>query len=302
MSLPTGPAYPAPPPEFCAFHPDRRTALHCTRCGRPACPECLTPASVGFHCRACVAEARGTQRAAVSVAGARIDQRRPVATYALIAVNVIVYVITAAQAKSVNDPNSSPVFQQGALAPDLVAAGQWWRLLTAGFLHLSVEHIALNMISLYLLGGPLERLLGWARYLVVYFLSLLGGSVAVLLLTGGTSLTAGASGAIFGLMGALFVTFRRLRLDPRQLIIVVVLNLIISFTVPGISWQGHIGGLIVGAAAGAVMVYPPQRIRRAWQLGGSIGIAVLLLIVAIGFAVSHTPQFCSVSSGYFVPC
>ena len=302
MSVPTGPAYPAPPPEFCAFHPDRPTALHCTRCGRPACPECLTPASVGFHCRACVAEARGTQRAAVSIAGAPVVQRRPIATYALIAVNVIVYVITAAQAKSVVDPSRSVLFEQGALVPDLVAAGQSWRVLTSGFLHLSVEHIALNMISLYLIGMPLERVLGPARYLVVYFLSLLGGSVAVLLLTSDTSLTAGASGAIFGLMGALFVTFRRLRLNPRQLIIVVGLNLVISFTVPGISWQGHIGGLLIGAAAGAVMVYPPLQTRRAWQVGGSIGIAVVLVLVSIGFAVTHTPQFCSVSDGYFLPC
>ena len=295
------PQYGAPPGAVCAFHPDRPTGLQCTRCGRWACPECLTPASVGFHCRACIAESRADYRPARTVAGSRLGQR-PLMTMVLIGVNLVVFVLCAVQARSVMEPDRSPVFEQGALAPDLVAAGQWWRLVTSGFLHLNLIHIATNMISLYVLGLPMERLLGRGRFLVVYLLSLVGGSVAVLLFSSGTGLTAGASGAIFGLMGALLVTFRRLRLDPRQLVGLLAINLVISFTIPGISWQGHLGGLLVGAAAGAIMVYPPARSRRQWQVGGSLGLLAVLIAIAVVFAALHVSQYCSISGGYFLPC
>lgn len=299
---PVGPAYgPPAAAEVCAFHPDRPTGLRCTRCGRPACPDCLTPASVGFQCKACIAEARGTARTASTIAGSRLNQQ-PLVTGVLIAVNLVVFVITSVQARSVTSPSGSAVFEQGAEAPDLVAAGQFWRLFSSGFLHLSLIHIALNMISLYVLGNPLERILGRGRFLVAYLLAMLGGSVAVLLFAQPQSLSAGASGAIFGLMGALVVTFRRLRLDPRQLVSIVVLNLIISFTIPGISWQDHIGGLVVGAVAGAIMVYPPMKVRRSWQIGGSLGLLGLLIMVVVIFSVAHTAVYCSISGEYLIHC
>lgn len=270
-------SHPAPP-AVCAFHPDRPTSLFCSRCGRPACPDCLTPAAVGFHCRACVAEGRSTQRVARTVSGARLGAQ-PRITVGLIAVNIAIFAVMAAQARNVVDVTGSSLFLQGAEVPALVAQGEWWRILTAGFIHLGLLHIALNMISLYMLGLALERVLGPVRYGLVYLLSLIGGSASVMLfdLPGGAS--AGASGAIFGLMGGLLVAFRRLRYDMRQLVVVLGINLFITFRVSNISWQAHLGGLLVGAIVTAVMVYPPERLRKAVQVGGSIAMFVVLLAV-----------------------
>ncbi len=277
---PTGQYWQPAPVETCAFHPDRQTALHCTRCGRPACPECLTPASVGFQCRACVAEGRAAQRTPRSVTGAPIG-RRPVVTYTLIGINVLIFLITAVQAKSGVDLNSSQLYLDGVLAPTLVASGQFWRLLTGGFLHASVVHIALNMLSLYFLGVGLERILGRARFLAVYLLALLGGSAAVMLFSSPLTPTIGASGAIFGLMGGLVVVFRRFRYDMKQLLFVLAINLYLSFQLSGISWQGHVGGLVVGAAITAAMVYPPQAVRRKVQIGSAVGLVVLIVVVIL---------------------
>ncbi|GAA2009513.1 rhomboid family intramembrane serine protease [Nakamurella flavida] len=289
----------------CTWHADRATGLACTRCGRPACPECLRPASVGFHCRACVAEGRATTVQPTTIAGSRFGQQ-PVVTYALIAVNVAIFLVTAIQARSGMQLGGSTWFAQGSLLPELVASGEWWRLLTSGFLHVSVPHVALNMLSLYVLGLPLERILGRGRFVVVYLLALLGGSAAVMLFSDPLGPTAGASGAIFGLMGALVVTFRRLKYDPRQLLTIVALNLVLSLTLSGISWQAHLGGLAVGAAVGAVMVYPPRVVRNRWQLWGSVGIlAVLVLIVTLRLPTLPQDYCSTVTSGdvtILVPC
>ena len=285
----------APHQPACSWHPDRATGLTCTRCGRPACPECLSPASVGFHCRACVAEGRANTVEPTTVAGSRWGQQ-PIVTYVLIAVNVAIFLVTAVQAGSGLDLSGSELFAQGALLPELVATGEWWRLITSGFLHLSLPHVAVNMLSLYFLGLPLERILGRGRFVVVYLLSLLGGSAAVMLFSDPLGPTAGASGAIFGLMGALVVTFRRLRYDPRQLLFIVAINLVISFSISGISWQAHLGGLAVGAAVGAVMVYPRREVRQRWQVIGSVGVLVALILV-IALRVPTLPQeFCGIGS------
>jgi len=272
--------YAAPPGQVCTFHPDRPTGLHCTRCGRPACPECLTPASVGFQCRVCVAEGRAAQREPRTVTGARIGEQ-PIVTYALIAVNVAIFLVTAVQAKSGVELGGSRIFQQAVLSPTLVASGQWWRLISSGFLHLSVIHIGLNMLSLYFLGVPAERMLGRARFGVVYLMSLLGGSIAVMLFTDQLSTEAGASGAIFGLMGALVVVFRRFKYDLRQLVIVLAINLYLSFQLSGISWQAHLGGLLVGAAVTAAMVYPPARLRTRVQIGTVVGLVIVMAVLLI---------------------
>ena len=294
---PTGPVQ-----ETCAFHPDRATALHCTRCGRPACPECLTPASVGFQCKACVAEGRAAQRPALSATGARLHER-PLVTYALIAVNVVIFLITAIQAQSGLDMSRSTLFNDGALSPVLVSSGQYWRLLTSGFLHLSVTHIALNMLSLYFLGLPLERMLGRLRFAVVYFVALLGGAVFALLFSADLSLSAGASGAIFGLMGGLVVAFKRFKYDLRQLLIVLAINLFLSFQLPGISWQDHIGGLIAGAALTVAMVYPGRAIRTRVQVGSVVALLVLFAVLVIVRDHQLGSTFCSIDvDGYFQTC
>jgi membrane associated rhomboid family serine protease len=289
----------------CSWHGDRATGLACTRCGRPACPECLSPASVGFHCRACVADGRASTVQPTTVAGSRYGEQ-PVVTYALIALNVGIFVLTAVQAGSGMQLDGSAWFAQGSLLPELVASGEWWRLLTSGFLHLSLPHVAINMLSLYFLGLPLERILGRGRFVVVYLLALLGGSAAVMLFSDPLGQTAGASGAIFGLMGALVVTFRRLRYDPRQLLGIVALNLVISFSLSGISWQAHLGGLVVGAAAGAVMVYPPRQVRQRWQVWGSVGILAALILVFALRLPTLPHDYCSmVTSGpetYLIRC
>lgn len=275
---PPGAAHGVPAPAMvCTWHPDRPTNLSCSRCGRPACPSCLRPASVGFHCRACVAEARPTQRTTVArtVAGA-IHGRQPRITYGLIAVNVLVFVIVAAQARSLANFNASSVFSESLLWPWGVAQGDWWRLIASGFLHLSITHIVLNMLALYFIGLGLERVLGTWRYLALYFLSLLGGSAGVMLFTAPNAAAAGASGAIFGLMGALLVTLKRLKLDMRQAGIIIAINVIATFTIPGISWQAHLGGLVIGALVGWAMLYAPREKRQQWQIGICLATFVVL--------------------------
>lgn len=289
------PYQPPAQPAVCAFHPDRATSLFCSRCGRPACPECLTPAAVGFHCRACVAEGRATQRQARTVSGARVGQQ-PRITMVLIAINLVAFAVSAGQARDVMDVTGSGLFRYGAEVPALVGQGQWWRIVSGGFLHLSLLHIALNMISLYMLGLALERVLGPTRYLVVYLLSLLGGSASVMLFDVPGGASAGASGAIFGLLGGLLVAFRRLRYDLRQLVVLLAINLFITFRVPGISWQAHLGGLVIGAAVTAAMVYPPQRLRKLVQLGGSIAILVVLAVVVVVRAGAVDEYQCQVRS------
>jgi membrane associated rhomboid family serine protease len=224
--------------------------------------------------------------------------QQPIVTTVLIAVNVIIYLVTVIQAKSPDISAASTVFRQGALVPDLVAKGQYWRVITSGFLHLSLIHVGANMLSLYFVGFSLERVLGRGRFLAVYGLSLLGGSVLALFASSGSGIEAGASGAIFGIMGALLITFRRLRLDPRQLLIWIALNLVITFTNSGISWQAHVGGFIVGAAAGAIMVYPRQDIRKKVQLAGSAGLAILLVVLIAVFGITHKSTFCSIGYGF----
>jgi membrane associated rhomboid family serine protease len=205
---------------------------------------------------------------------------------ALIGINLVFFLVTAVQAKSAMELSGSTLFIQGSLIPVEVSSGEYWRLLTAGFLHANLIHIATNMISLYILGLPLERIIGRWRFLTIYLLSLLGSSVSVMLFSAPFSPTIGASGAIYGLMGALLVTFKRLGYDLRQLIFVIALNVFITFQVPGISWQGHFGGLVVGAIVGASMVYPPQKSRRQWQWGTAIG----LLVVFAGLVIIRDGQ------------
>lgn len=283
---PGGPAMPAASERQCTWHPDRATVLSCSRCGRPACAECLMPASVGFHCRACVAEARAASAASAprTVVGARMAGGRafrPRITYGLIAINLLVFVVIAAQARSLSNFNPSSVYFGSALVPMVVADGEWWRLITSGFLHLSISHIALNMLALYFVGPGLERVLGTWRYLSLYLLSLLGGSAAVMLFAAHNSVTGGASGAIFGLMGALLVTLKRLKLDMRQAGTVIALNLIATFAIPGISWQAHLGGLVVGALVGAALVYAPAANRLRWQVAACVGVGVVLIALIV---------------------
>jgi membrane associated rhomboid family serine protease len=248
----------------CVRHPGRETGVRCSRCDRPACAACLREASVGYQCVDCIAQgARSHPRSGAlswTPPGQPVQSTgRSVVVLALIAINVLVFVVTAVQARSVSSNAVALLFQQWALSPTAVANGDWWRLVTSGFLHFGPVHLAFNMIALWVIGRDLEQVLGRARFLVVYLVSLLGGGLAVFLLAAENSLTAGASGAVFGLMGGLAVVLVRMRRSPRPALTIILLNVVISFVVPGISIIGHLGGLAFGTAVTAAMLYVPRR-------------------------------------------
>lgn len=285
MTYPAGPPMQPPaggPPVVCARHPDRATGLSCTRCGRPACPECLREASVGYQCVDCVGASAQVGRRGTTVAGAD-PGGKPIITPTLIVLNLAAFVWTVVQARSLMDNNSSGLFRAWALVPAEVADGEWWRLVTSGFLHFGPIHILSNMWALWVLGRELEMVLGRGRFLAVYFISLIGGSAGVMVFTQSDARVAGASTAVFGLMGGLAIVMRRLKVPMGQVVGLIVVNLVITFVLPFISVAGHLGGLAVGAAATAALVYAPARNRVAVQSAALGGLAVLVIAI-IAFA------------------
>jgi membrane associated rhomboid family serine protease len=243
---------PAPP---CYAHPDRAAGSVCRRCDRPICPECMREAPVGWQCAQCVHQ--DSRRAPVTrwrpSRGGRLGNTRltPVVT-ALIVINVVVYLweVTshgtyAFQGAKAHCTNL--VACRFAMWPTAVHDGQWYRLFTAPFLHANVEHILFNMITLAIIGSPVEAELGKLRFTTVYLLSAFGGSVASYLLSSANVLGVGASGAIFGLFGAYFVLARRRRWELTNIVVLIVVNLVIGFASTTIDWRAHLGGLITGA-------------------------------------------------------
>ncbi|OUS97516.1 rhomboid family intramembrane serine protease [Rhodococcus sp. NCIMB 12038] len=278
-----------PPQPRCVRHPDRPTALSCNRCGRPACPECLREAAVGYQCVDCVAAGQRDVRAVRNVAGAVTTQRAvPLVTYILMAANVGIFLITAAQSRSImQNQAGSTLFADWALFPHAVVDGQLVRVIGSGFLHFGLIHLAVNMFALWIIGRDTELVLGRARYAFVYFASILGGSAAVMLFQL-HAVTAGASGAVFGLMGAQAVILLRLKRSPAPVISVIAINVIISITIPGISLWGHLGGLVAGAAATAAILYGPQLLgvgnnrEKAVTVGWiCLGVVVLVPLAVI---------------------
>lgn len=272
--------YPAQTPAgapACYRHPDRPTYVSCNRCGRPVCPDCMRNAAVGHQCVDCVNVAAASVPPVRTGAGAVVRQGVPVVTYTLLAANIAVFVLQM---------TSRMVQYKFSLLPGAVAAGEYYRLITSAFIHYGLVHILFNMWALYVLGPPLERYLGRLRFASLYLLSALGGSVVVYLFSSPMTGTGGASGAIFGLFAATIVAARRLNLDVRWLVGLVVVNLVLTFSIPGISWQGHIGGLITGALVGAAYVYPPRASRTAVQAAVTIG----LLVVFAALIMMRTAQ------------
>lgn len=278
---------PYQPAPTCFRHPDRPTGLACTRCGRPACPECLTPAAVGQHCVECYQQGRNDVRPVRNAAGMAVGQQRPqpYVTWALIAINVLVFAATAIQAKSVMDNQNSQLFFDWVLIPGLIE-GEWWRALGAGFLHYGIIHLAVNMFALYVLGPYCEIALGRVRFLAVYLVSLLGGSAATVLFSSALTASAGASGAIYGLFGAVAIVMLRTRQNLTQILVLLLINLVITFSVPGISIWGHLGGLLAGTVASAGILYLPgwlkaRDLRTASIIGWATVAAVALLEVLV---------------------
>ncbi len=263
------PQQPLGAPPTCYRHPDRQTWVHCTRCQRPICPECMRQAPVGHQCVGCVDAAARSVRQPVTAFGGR-PVERPLVTYVLIAINVIAFVLQKV---------SDDVYRQFVLWPIGIAYDdQFYRLITSAFLHVGVTHILFNMVALYFTGPALEAALGHVRFIGVYALSAIGGSVLVYLLSPIEAATLGASGAIFGLFGASLVLARKLDFDMRPIIVLIVINLVITFVVPGISWQGHIGGLVTGAVVAWAYGYAPRANRNVVQAG----VTIALLAVFVG--------------------
>ena len=270
-------------------HPGRQTRVSCVRCGRHACPDCQRDAAVGQQCIDCV---RGTgqggqpARAAKTVFGGR-PSRSATVTWTLMAVNILLYLVLFARPSLVYDWGMLGYDQLSPGGPMRgVAAGEWYRLITSAFVApgtstLGILDIAFNMWALYLVGPGLEQLLGRVRFLAVYLLSAVGGSVLLYYLAP-QMLAAGASGAIFGLFGAWFVASRKLRLDSRGIVLLIVLNLGLSFVYRStIAWQDHVGGLIVGAVVMAAYAYAPRKDRAALQVTATVAVAVLLAVAVM---------------------
>ncbi|KNX38817.1 rhomboid family intramembrane serine protease [Luteipulveratus halotolerans] len=296
MSSPTGSSSepPAATPPVCPRHPDRESYTTCQRCGRPACGECQRPAAVGYHCVDCVKEQQRSAPVARSVFGGRAATGRPVVTIAIIVACVLVYL-----GQLVDDR----VTEELAFVP-VLGQDEPWRFVTAAFVHspTQVMHILFNMYALWICGQYLEPLLGRARFVALYLVAAVGGSVGYELLAsvphdadsypgGWFTPTVGASGAVFGLFAAVVVLNRHLGREVTPMLMMIAINAAIPFFVGGIAWQAHLGGAITGAAVAAVIAALGRQ-RREYHWGALAGVLVVLVGLAIlrYNAVTLSPQ------------
>jgi membrane associated rhomboid family serine protease len=234
----------------------------------------MVPAPVGFQCPECVAGAAASIPQVTTVAGGA-PISKPAVTYTLIGINVAIFALQFAV--GVN----AVAGDWGMWPVGIAVGGEWWRLVTAAFLHGSILHVAFNMYVLFALGPTLERILGHVRYLTLYLLAALGGGVASYVFSDIRTVSVGASGAIFGLMGALVVAGRRLRYDITQVLILLGINVVIGFVSPGVDWRAHLGGLVTGAVVAAIMVFPEKRHRTAIQASGLVAVVLVLAALAM---------------------
>ena len=272
----------------CYRHPDRETGLSCSECGRPVCTDCVTFAPVGLRCPDHAASGtpqkvqRQMQRAA---RGFHLDASHALVTRILVAANVVIYLITVAQGAGLNNPGGKLFFDWALFGP-AVHHGDWWRLITSAFLHGGLLHIAFNMLALWWLGAPVELVLGRVRYLGLYLASGLCGAAGALI-ADPNAITVGASGAIFGMLGAgLILEWQATGSLAGNYLTLIVLNLAISFA-PGlnISYGGHIGGLVGGIAGTAAFVAIGHgRIVRKVQV---LDILALVGIAAAAVLISY---------------
>ena len=279
----------------CYRHPDRETGVSCSECGRGICPDCMVFAPVGIRCPDHSGQPQGAARVTHSVRRAGFEGTGALVTKALIAVNVAVYLVNLAQGASLGR-NAGSLFIDGALIGRAqlldgsfigVAEGEWWRLITSTFLHGSLIHLGLNMLMLWWIGAPMEEAIGRLRFLTLYLVSGLSGSAGALLLTDPNQVTVGASGAIFGILGAALV-FERQRnyVLGGSALSIIVLNLVLTFAVPNISIGGHLGGL-AGGALGGLALSRFGRAHAAYGRPGIVGVAGLAAIAVVSVAVSY---------------
>jgi membrane associated rhomboid family serine protease len=264
--------------DTCYRHPGRETGVHCSNCGRAICPDCMTPTPVGMRCPEC-----SKQRTQVRTLRSMTSE--PNVTYALIAINVIVFLASGRFGVG-SQSGGSEIFNKGALYGPAIADGDYWRIATSGFLHAGLLHILFNMYLLYLLGQMLETSIGSIRFALIYVVALFAGSLGALIVSP-DAVTVGASGAVFGLMGAAAVELRARGINPFETNIgsLILFNLLFSFVFSGISIGGHIGGLIGGALAGFVFLQADQRrIPRQAALAIAVVLAAGVAAAAISVA------------------
>jgi membrane associated rhomboid family serine protease len=269
----------------CYRHPGNETAVSCSNCERPICTDCMVFTSVGIKCPECAGQPQGVKRATARARLAAGDGTGLIITKSLIAVNVAFFVLELAQGGATNAVNSE-FFRNGALYGPSIADGDWYRLVTSGFLHVSLIHLGFNMLMLWWFGGPLEALLGRGRFLIVYGISLLAGAAGALVLSP-ESLTAGASGAVFGILGAGLVLERRgIAVFGGAALGVVLLNLALSFVIANISIGGHLGGLAGGVLTILALMHF-TRGHAAYSRIDAVTVVGLAAIVAASLLVVY---------------
>jgi membrane associated rhomboid family serine protease len=293
----------------CYRHPDRETRVSCSRCDRPICGDCMTPSPVGMRCPECSGGDGTTQVRRPAFAGEASGFDRAPATFTLIGINVAVFVFQIATGGGLMSNLGGPLIENGALCANAVggggpctpplietAGGELWRILSSGFLHGNFLHIALNMFVLYILGTMLEPVIGARRMVAIYFVSLIGGSLGAMLLAEPFQNTVGASGAIYGLFAAALMVARNRGMDHvvSQLGFWLVLNVVFTFSVSGISIGGHLGGLAAGAIAGGVVLAGerrggPEPVRAEVAALVALAVAVFVGAVVVANSASGNP-------------
>lgn len=265
--------------QTCYRHPDRQAGVICQRCDRPICPSCMHQASVGFHCPNCASKG-GQKVYAGRQAFSHVDQ--PIVSYVLIGINVALFVLMLGRGES------RMLFDYGAFGPLISEEGEWYRIVTSAFLHWGLIHLAFNMYALYNIGPAVERSLGRLGFGVVYAAALMGGSAGALLVKP-DAVTAGASGAIFGLLGALVILYRRAGIDIWRsgLGLTLGLNLLITVTIPQISIGGHAGGFAGGLAATWLVVEGP-RVFRSRTTGLALAAATIPVFALLALVAAST--------------
>ncbi len=247
----------------CYRHADRVTHVSCSRCGRPICPECMVAAPVGFQCPGCVAEGRAH---AVRLFAPRV-------TYGIIGLCVLVQLLGY-----LGLGTSSGWVQEYSLWPIGIAGrGEYYRLITSIFVHAGLLHLGMNMLVLWIMGRSLEAALGHARFLTLFMVAGLGGAVSSYWFNSPLVAGVGASGAIFGLFGAMFMIGRELRINTQEVLTMIGLNLVLGFIIPGVDWHAHLGGLVTGALIGWTLI--PGRRQRLVQALAPLGMVVLLVLL-----------------------
>ncbi len=263
---------------YCYRHPNRETGVSCSECGRGICPDCMVFAPVGIRCPEHAGKTQGASRVTQGVRRVSYEGQGALVTKILIGINVLVFLINLAQGSSLTQVSGS-LFVKGALyVPGGLDQGEWYRLITAAFLHASIIHLGMNMLVLWFIGAPVEQAIGRGRFLAIYIVSGLAGSAGAIIFSPNV-VTVGASGAIFGILGAaLVLEAQGSDVLGGQALGLIAVNLIFTFAIPNISVGGHVGGLI----GGALSMLAFSRLGRTHAIYGRPGILGVAGVIAVG--------------------